>query len=57
MTHEVAKRMLEEAQTFEERTTAIKTALDEGMPLYEIEEFLDWLDMIRSQLEGDQSQE
>ncbi len=57
MTHELVKRMLQQAQTFEERAKAIKTALDQGMPLYEIEEFLDWLDMNRSQPEGDQSED
>jgi hypothetical protein len=46
--HEVAKLMLEHAGTFVERTEAIKVALSLGMPLNEIEEYLDWLDSIRS---------
>ena len=47
MAHEVAKLMLEHAGTFVERTEAIKVALSLGMPLSEIEEYLDWLDSIR----------
>jgi hypothetical protein len=45
--HEVAKLMLEHAGTFVERTEAIKLALNLGMPLNEIEDYLDWLDSIR----------
>jgi len=48
MAHEVAKLMLEHAGTFIERTEAIKVALSLGMPLNEIEAYLDWLDSIRS---------
>jgi DNA-binding transcriptional MerR regulator len=47
MAHEVAKLMLEHAGTFIERTEAIKVALSLGMPLNEIEAYLDWLDSIR----------
>ena len=47
MAHEVAKLMLEHAGTFVERTEAIKVALSMGMPLNEIEEYLDWLDSMR----------
>jgi hypothetical protein len=47
MAHEVAKLMLEHAGTFVERTEAIKVALNLGMPLHEIEAYLDWLDSIR----------
>jgi len=47
MAHEVAKLMLEHAGTFVERTEAIKVALNLGMPLNEIEDYLDWLDAIR----------
>ena len=46
MAHEGVKLMLQEAETFEQRTEAIETAVGMGMPLHEIEEFLDWLDMI-----------
>jgi len=47
MAHEVAKLLLEHAGTFVERTEAIKVALNLGMPLNEIEQYLDWLDAIR----------
>jgi len=49
MAHEIAKMMLEHADTFLERAEAIETALYLGMPMNEIEEYLDWLDMVRSQ--------
>jgi len=47
MAHEVAKLMLEHAETLLERTEAIKVALSLGMPLHEIEAYLDWLDSLR----------
>jgi hypothetical protein len=47
MAHEIAKLMLEHAATFLERSQAIETALSLGMPLNEIEEYLDWLDTTR----------
>jgi DNA-binding transcriptional MerR regulator len=47
MTHEIAKLLLEHAETFLERTEAIKAALSLGMPLNEIQDYLDWLDAIR----------
>ncbi len=47
MPHEIAKLMLEHAGTFLERAEAIRTALSLGMPLHEIEEYLDWLDATR----------
>ncbi len=50
MPHEIAKLMLEHAGTFLERTEAIRTALSLGMPLHEIEEYLDWLDSTRGPL-------
>jgi hypothetical protein len=49
MAHEVAKLMLEHAGTFVERTEAIKVALNLGMPLNEIEAYLDWLDSVRGE--------
>ena len=49
MAHEIAKLLLEHAETFLERTEAIKSALSLGMPLSEIEEYLDWLDSVRNQ--------
>jgi hypothetical protein len=47
MAHEVAKLLLEHSGTFLQRTEAIRTALSLGMPLNEIEAYLDWLDSIR----------
>jgi DNA-binding transcriptional MerR regulator len=47
MAHEIAKLLLEHAGTFLERAEAIRTALSLGMPLHEIEEYLDWLDTTR----------
>ena len=47
MAHEIAKLLLEHAGTFLERTEAIKSAMVLGMPLDEIEEYLDWVDLIR----------
>jgi DNA-binding transcriptional MerR regulator len=44
MAHEIAKLMLEHAGTFLERTEAVRVAISVGMPLNEIEEYLDWLD-------------
>lgn len=46
MAHEAAKLLLEQADTFVKREEAIKAAIALGMPLNEIEEFLDWLDMV-----------
>ena len=48
MAHEIAKLLLEHADTFLKRAEAVKSALDLGMPLNEIEEYLDWVDLVRS---------
>jgi hypothetical protein len=48
MSHEIAKLLLEHAETFLERTEAIKAALSLGMPLNEIQDYLDWLDSVRA---------
>jgi hypothetical protein len=53
MAHEIAKLLLEHAETFLERTEAIRAALSLGMPLEEIEEYLDWLDAVRGQPRDD----
>jgi hypothetical protein len=45
--HEIAKLILEHAETLWERSEAINKALFLGMPLNEIEEYLDWLAMVR----------
>ena len=47
MAHEIAKLILEHADTLVERSEAIGTALQLGMPLSEIEEYLDWLDHLQ----------
>jgi hypothetical protein len=57
MAHEDAKLLLERAGTFLERTEAIKTAVSLGMPLREIEEYLDWIDTVKSRREDDAGQE
>lgn len=44
MAHEIAKLILEHAGTFLEREEAIRTAISLGMPLHQIEEYLDWID-------------
>ena len=46
MSYKIAKLLLEQSDTFLERTEAIKTALGLGMPLNEIEDYLDWLEMV-----------
>jgi DNA-binding transcriptional MerR regulator len=48
MSHEIAKLLLEHAATFLERTEAIKAAISLGMPLSEIQDYLDWLDSLRA---------
>jgi DNA-binding transcriptional MerR regulator len=50
MAHEIAKLMLEYAGTFLERAEAVRVAISVGMPLNEIEEYLDWLDATRGPL-------
>jgi hypothetical protein len=57
MAHEIAKLLLEHAQTFLERTEAVRTALSLGMPLAEIEEYLDWLDAVRGVPRDDVSED
>ena len=47
MAHEIAKLLLEQAGRFLKREEAIRQAIALGMPLYEIEEYLDWLDVVR----------
>ena len=48
MAHEVARLILEQADNFVKREDAIRTAIQLGMPLHEIEEYLDWLEMVRA---------
>jgi len=47
MSHKLAKLLLEQAETFLERHKAVNEAIRLGMPIEEVEEYLDWLDMVR----------
>jgi hypothetical protein len=58
MAHEIAKLLLEHADNFLARSEAVRTALELGMPLAEIEDYLDWLDTISDARNGsDQSED
>jgi hypothetical protein len=57
MAHEIAKLLLEHAGTFYERTEAIKTALSMGMPLRDIEEYLDWVDTIKGPRDDEEEED
>lgn len=46
MSYEIARLILEQASTFLEREEAIRTAMRLGMPLDEIESYLDWIDLM-----------
>ena len=52
MAHKIAKIVLEQANSFLDRTKAVKTALSLGMPLHEIEGYLDWLEASGLQRDG-----
>lgn len=53
MAHEIAKLLLEHAGTAIERNKAIETAVRLGMPLHEIDQYLEWLSLVRRDaLEG-----
>jgi len=54
MDHDDAKLLLRRAATFEERVKAIQAAQDLGMPLSEIEEYLDWLDCLTCDTEDEE---
>lgn len=47
MAHEFAKAVLEQATTPLQRVKAVRVALRLGMPLCDIERYLDWLDSRR----------
>lgn len=57
MSHKIAKLLLERAGTFAERSQAVQAALQLGMPLKEIEEYLDWLDMMRPKSPSDRDRQ
>jgi hypothetical protein len=50
MAHEIAKLILEHADTFLKRAEAVRVAISLGMPLNQIEAYLDWLDAARGPL-------
>jgi hypothetical protein len=54
MAHEIAKAVLEQATTAHQRVKAVRVAFRLGMPLHEIEEYLDWLDVVRQQQKAHQ---
>ena len=43
MAHEIAKLLLKHAGSFLERTEAVRSATSLGMPLNEVEDYLDWV--------------
>jgi hypothetical protein len=47
MAYRIAKLMLEHAGTFLARAEAVRVALSLGMPLDQVQEYLDWLDATR----------
>ncbi len=47
MAHQIARLILEHAETFLGRSDAVEKALSLGMPLDEIESYLDWLDQVQ----------
>lgn len=49
MAHEIAKLLLEHAGTAIEREKAIETAVRMGMSLTEIDEYLEWLTLVRGE--------
>lgn len=49
MAHKIAKLILEQAKTFLSRKEAVNAAIELGMPLEEIEAYLDWLDSLPDQ--------
>ncbi|NQU26380.1 MAG: hypothetical protein HQ567_34275 [Candidatus Nealsonbacteria bacterium] len=49
MAYEIAKLLLEHAGSSLQRAEAIDRAMYLGMPLNEIEEYLDWLDVVKGQ--------
>jgi hypothetical protein len=51
MAYEIAKLLLEMAGTFIERQQAIAAAVNLGMPLNEIHEYLDWIESVRGKFD------
>lgn len=55
MPHEIAKLLLEHAESFLERSEAVKAAISLGMPIHEIEAYLDWLELLRKPTAPDEN--
>jgi hypothetical protein len=55
MAHEAAKAHLKQAKTRSEREQAVRAAFRLGMPLREIEDYLDWLDTVGQPPQGPHS--
>ena len=51
MSHENLKVLLAQAVSPTEIEAAVKKSIEQGMPLHEIEQFLDWLEMNQLQSE------
>jgi len=49
MANEKAKLLLENSSDYFERISAVQSALQLGMPMEEIEDYLDWLRLLRSE--------
>jgi len=49
MANEKAKLLLESANDYFERITAVQLALQSGMTMEEVEDYLDWLRLLRAE--------
>jgi hypothetical protein len=49
MDHDAAKAVLFQADTQAQRTEAVAQALELGMPLTQIQDYLDWVDATRAE--------
>ena len=47
MAHDVARFFWEHAERFIDRQQAVREAIEHGIPLSEIEEYLDWLELVK----------
>ncbi len=55
MANDIAKLLLEKATTPLDRAKAVRVAMRLGMPLHEIEQYLDWLDLVREEQSNPQN--
>ena len=51
MTHRTANAIPEQSGKFLERQEGVRTAIRIGTPLYMVEEYLDWLDLVQAIVE------